>query len=70
MKCPCCGTPLVSAETENINRKEREEDYCPACRQDLWKLRESIRIKAALSELAQQMEEFEPAAAPVPAQEN
>jgi len=65
MKCPCCGGPLETATNENTSRKGPGTEYCPACKQDLWKLRESVRIKAALSELAEQMEGFEPAAAPV-----
>jgi hypothetical protein len=54
---------MVSANTQRPQSDPptpaAQTEYCPACQQDLRKLKESARIATALRELAEQMEGFD-----------
>lgn len=54
---------MVSADPRHapagVPQTNTSQAYCPACRQDIRKLKESARIMSALRELAEQMEGFE-----------
>lgn len=54
---------MVSADTQhtqpNPQTSGQQAEYCPACRQDIRKLKESARIMTALRELADEMDGFD-----------